>query len=264
MVIQLNQNQGNRGSECRLWEGAMTRYEIPMGKETQEVRERTGRNQEQQLPIQTMETSYENLNGETYGHYPNLRKILEKRARVQPGKGEQVLRLCGTEDMKSPKQVEGGGQNKIAWGEYERERYIGPIINELPGTDEPMREVAISEEQTMDRICPYIVETPDSPTEAWGQIIAAPTGLSPLMMKVNLKRKYEEETDSETEEREEQAVKKRRGMEQEEDQKNQKSRSSPRGKKQSKKGSGVRRKIIPSKNRETGSGSCPQTATRNQ
>lgn len=176
---------------------------------------------------------------------------------------KHVLRLCGTEDMEIPKKMEWEGHNKENWGIEGMDGGKGPRIAEIISIDEPMIEIPKSKERIKERVWNYIVEPLASPTEARGQT-RAPTGLSPLMRKVNLKRKYEEETDSETEEREDQSVKKRKGMDQGAEIRGQKSRTSPRGKKQTKKESTARRKIMTSKSRsmETGSGSCLGTATR--
>lgn len=106
LVTQQNQNRGNREVDSRPWEGVVTRYELMMGKEAQEVSRRIRHNQEQQLTIQTMESLVENLTDETHGHYPNLRKVLEKRVGIQSGRDRQVLRLCETEDKETLKRME--------------------------------------------------------------------------------------------------------------------------------------------------------------
>lgn len=57
----------------------------------------------------------------------------------------------------------------------------------------------------------YIEEPPDSPaTSREGLII--PTRLNPLIQKINLKRKHEEEYASDSEERVEKTLKKHKGL----------------------------------------------------
>lgn len=140
--------------------------------------------------------------------------------------------------------------------------FVGKMVDPLRdlGRESELHEVRVQAWE-------YIVEQPESPATS-GELPNIPTGLSPLIQKISLKRKHEENYESDEGDRVEQQVKKHKSLGED----GMVGRGRPRGRgrgrghKESQAGNMVRRKIITvrDKNLTKGSGSCPETATHNQ
>lgn len=174
------------------------------------------------------------LSKENQGHYPNLRKVLEMRAGQLTTKSNQTLRIRGQEGTRPTTIMDWEDQPNVEWGKTEMGGTNGPRIDEVMTYEDPIGGGQQNRDQNGNIRWNYIIEPPDSPSES-GSLITLPTGLSPLMQKVNLKRKFEDESDSEKEDRVQQAVKKHKGQAQGGDGRNLKSNTTPKGRKQASK-----------------------------
>lgn len=91
----------------------------------------------------------------------------------------------------------GGSSGGPKWWEITEITNVGGIkLLSQPGTEDRRKE---AKHAVRNRKVYYMVESPEGSPERDREAITIQTGLSPLLQKVNLKRKYEEESESEGE-----------------------------------------------------------------